>query len=335
MLVTCVGILVADIIAADLPKISSPGELIFTGRNIELHVGGHAANVSIDLRKLKLEEGEVSCTGAIGEDIFGRHIENILEKHGIVTHLQRVKSAGTSKDIILVVKGQDRRYHVDVGANWLLSSDHVSSVLNGEKPIIFYVGGAGFLGEFDEKLPEILRKAKELQCLTFVDPVTPYKHCWDIIIPALRWTDIFHCNNIEAAEITGEKDPGRAAEILLNKGAKFVIISLGESGILAMRGKTLFRMPAFEVPVIDPTGAGDAFCAGVIYGLIRASGYSHIEVTKLSEEELVNILLEGEATGAACVTMVGTTTAVTRENVDNLLKKQGSKVLNRLHLEKL
>jgi len=326
MLVSCVGILVADIIAAGLPKVSDPGELVFTSRDIELHIGGHAANVSIDLRKLSVKQGEVSSTGAIGEDVFGEYIENILEEHGVVSHLQKVKETGTSKDLILVVKGQDRRYHVDVGANRLLSLDYVSSILEEEKPIVFYVGGVGFLGEFDEKLPEILKKAKEMGCLTFVDPVAPYKHGWDIVVPALGWTDIFHCNNLEATEITGEKDPEKAASLMLKKGAKLVIISLGEKGLIAMRRKNLFEMPPFKVPVIDPTGAGDAFCAGVIRSLVNMADRNRIEIAELSEEELTNILLEGEAAGAACVTMVGTTTAVTRENVDNLLREQGSKV---------
>lgn len=50
MLVTTCGIAVADIIAADLPSIASPGEAVFGRRGTELHVGGHPLNVSIDAR---------------------------------------------------------------------------------------------------------------------------------------------------------------------------------------------------------------------------------------------------------------------------------------------
>jgi len=333
MLVTSVGILVVDIIAADLPKISDPGELTFTGRSIELHIGGHAANVSIDLRKLGLKREEVSLVGAIGNDIFGDYIKTILEKHGVKSHLQRVQATGTSKDLILVVKGEDRRYHVDVGANWHLSFDHVISILNEEKPLIFYGGGIGFMGKIDEELPSILQRAKELGCLTFVDPVAPYKHGWDIIIPSLGFVDVFHCNNLEATKITREKDPKKAGMNLLSRGVKFVIISLGGKGLIAMTKKTMFKMPAFKVPVIDPTGAGDAFCAGVIRSLLRLSDQKPFEVDKLSKEELVHVLLEGEAAGAACVTMVGTTTAVTKDKVDKLLEEQGSKILRKTQLE--
>jgi len=335
LLVTSVGILVADIIAADLPKVSDPGELVFTERNIDIHIGGHAANVSIDLRKLGLERGAVSAVGAIGDDIFGNYIESILNEHGIINHLQRIKGAATSKDLILVVKGEDRRFHANVGANWHLSTDHVLSILEEEKPTIFYVGGVGLMGEFDEKLPIVLQKAKKMGCLTFVDPVAPYKHGWDIIIPVLGWADIFHCNNLEAAEITGEKDPKKAAEILMHKGARFVVISLGGEGLIALTKETVFKMPSFKVPVIDPTGAGDAFCAGIIESLAHMADRKPLDIANLSEDELSHILLEGEAAGAACVTMVGTTTGVRREIVDKILKKQGASVLGRLSLEKL
>ena len=56
MLVTCAGILICDIIAADLQKISNPGEVTFTPSGIKLCIGGHSANVSIDLMKLGLKK---------------------------------------------------------------------------------------------------------------------------------------------------------------------------------------------------------------------------------------------------------------------------------------
>jgi len=74
-------ILVCDIIAADLQKISNPGEVTFTPSGIKLCIGGHSANVSIDLMKLGLQKGSVSSIGAIGNDIFGEFIEEELKKY--------------------------------------------------------------------------------------------------------------------------------------------------------------------------------------------------------------------------------------------------------------
>jgi len=327
MLVTCAGVLVADIFAADLPKVSGPGELTFAPRGIEVYTGGHSANVSINLRKIGLSEGEVSSVGAIGEDLFGDFIESVLKNHGVVTHLQRMREVGTSKNVILVVTGQDRRYHVDIGANWYLSLDHVQSVLVKEKPLVFYVGATGMLGKFDERLAHILQKAKGYDCLTFADPVVPYKRGWGSLFHALKWMDIFHCSGVEASSMTGEKDPRKAAKALIKEGVKFVIISMGEQGLIAKTKEVTLEMPALKVPVIDPSGAGDAFCSGIIYKLVQKTRYGPRDILKLSAEDLSDILLEGAATGATCVTAVGTTTAVTRENVDCLLKEQGQEIL--------
>ncbi len=337
MLVTCAGILVSDIIASGLPKVSDPGEVVFTDRPIELHIGGHAANVSVDLLKLGLERGTVSAIGAIGNDIFGIYIKEILEQYGVICHLQMIEDSGTSKDMILVVKGEDRRYHVDIGANWYLDQDHVQRFLSKEKPKIFYLGGAGLLGSLDEKLSEVLKFAKDLGCLTFLDPVAPYRHGWEIFIPALKWADIFHCNNVEAEKITGKSNPVEAAKCLLKWGTKLVIISLGDKGLIAsLKGRTI-KMPAFKVSVIDPTGAGDALCSGFIYGLIKKVMIKKglISLEDIDDESLLDIMLEGEAAGAACVTMVGTTTGVSREKVDKILTEQRANIINLTRFERL
>jgi fructokinase len=335
MLVTCAGILVCDIIAADLKKISNPGEVTFTPSGIKLCIGGHSANVSIDLIKLGLKKGSVSSIGAIGNDIFGEFIEKELKKYNVITHLEKVKEAGTSIDLILVVKGEDRRFHIDVGANYYLSPDHVKSILKEEKPFIFYVGATGLLGKFDEKLSNILQEAKMLGCITFVDPVVPYKHGWEYLISSLKWIDIFHCNNIEALNMTGKENLEEAIEDLLKKGVNLVIVTMGENGLIARNKEVRIKMPAFKVKTIDPTGAGDAFCAGVIYHIIQTMYNKKLKISELSINELILTLLEGEAAGAACVTDVGTTTAVTRENVDKLLKEQESIIMKNTLISKV
>jgi sugar/nucleoside kinase (ribokinase family) len=327
VLVTCAGILVADIFAADLPRISNPGELTIAPKGIDMHVGGHSANVSINLRKMGLREGEVSSVGAIGQDLFGDFVESTLRKHGVLTHLQRVPAIGTSKDLILVVRGEDHRYHVDLGANVHLDPDSVRSILVQEKPTVVYIGGAGILGKFDERLASILQASRTANCLNFVDPVVPCGGRWDSLIRACGWVDIFHCNTVEASSMTGHQDPEKAANVLIGHGIGLVIISMGERGVIAKTKRFTLRMPAFQVPMVDPSGAGDAFCSGVIFGLVKKARRGLREVGELSSKVLCDVLLEGTAAGAACVTAVGTTTAVSRENVDRLLKQQGSQIL--------
>lgn len=335
MQVTCAGIFVVDLIAADLPRVSKPGEITFAPRGIGTYIGGHSANVSIDLIKLGMAKGEVSCIGAVGEDLFGSFVEETLRKHRLKVNLQRTKKAGTSVDLILVVKGQDRRYQVDVGANLYLSPSHVLSVVRKESPLIFYVGATGLLGKFDTELAAVLKEVKSLGCVTFLDPVVPYRKSWRHLLRAMKWIDVFHCNDKEASSITNESDVMGAIRSLADAGPRIVAVSLGGKGLVAATRKRLVRMKAFRVRVVDPTGAGDAFCAGTIYRLHRLIQRRNDQSLALTEDELVGVLLEGEAAGAACVTAVGTTSAVTRQNVDMLLDTQGSKVRKSVKITRL
>lgn len=327
VLVTCAGIMVADIILADLPKVCQPGELVFAPRGISLYIGGHAANVPIDLIKLGVRRDGVSTVGAVGKDPYGDFIESILAEHGIQIHIAKIEEAGTAKSVVLVMRGEDRRIYHDVGANYFLDPDYVKAILREERPLIFYVGATGLLGRFDEQLFDVLEVAKAQNCLTFVDPVTPYQHGWGYIREALELVDVFHCNNFEASDMTGISDFREALKSISEEGVKLAIVSTGENGLVAAAKKMVFEMPAFKVPVVDPTGAGDAFCAEIIRALVEMDKLRNI--SKLPTRNIMNILLRGEAAGAACVTGMGTTTSVTVKKVNELMLQQGLEIRKR------
>jgi sugar/nucleoside kinase (ribokinase family) len=316
--------MVADIILTDLPRVCQPSELVFAPRGISLHIGGHAANVPIDLIKLGLKRSEVSAVGAVGKDSYGDFIENILAEYEIPVHVRKIEEAGTAKSVILVVKGEDRRVYHDVGANYFLNPDYVKAILREERPLIFYIGATGLLGKFDEQLFEVLEEAKAQDCLTFVDPVTPYQHGWEDLREALELVDVFHCNDFEASDMTGVSDFRQALTSISEEGAKLAIVSIGEKGLVATARKKVFEMPAFKVSVVDPTGAGDAFCAGIIQAFVKMGRLPNI--SKLSTDNIVDILVHGEAAGAACVTGVGTTTSVTAQKVNELMLQQGLEI---------
>ncbi|MGA2237992.1 MAG: carbohydrate kinase family protein [Candidatus Bathyarchaeia archaeon] len=329
MLVTACGIIVADIIAAGLPYVPKPGRDLFldSARRIDLHLGGHASNVSVDLCKLGLGGTEVSLIGSIGDDIFGDFVERELGKLGIVANLDRIKRVGTSKSVVFDVKGEDRRLVHGVGANWYLDPQKVIRTLRTDVPAVFYVGAPGMLGEFDFKLPKILKLAKALGCTTFVDAVIPYKRPSDLVVPALRWTDIFHSNNIEAMEIAGERSVSNAVKNLAKHGTKLVIVTSGSAGGTAFTRNFSLNFPSFRVKVVDPLGAGDAFCAGVIIKLLQwqRKHTPHERPTffeDMSVDQLTDMMVYGAAAGAASCLAEGTTTSVTRRNVRQLLDKQ-------------
>lgn len=327
MLVASSGIAAADIIAADLEGIPDPGVLNYVDRGIGLHLGGHAVNVAIDLTKLGLPPKEVSVIASIGLDVFGEFIEKELKGFGVVTHLSRTAKAGTAKSMILVERGKDKRIFHEVGANWHLSPERVVKIVREQRPEVFYVGASGFLGRFDEQLPRVLRAAKRQGAVTFLDPIIPYRRPPDLVLPALSWTDFFHCNEGEAIKMTGERSVSRAAASLAKRGARTVLVTLAERGGLAIADGFTLRFPSFDVDEVDPTGAGDAFCASVIFEILRRRrGERERWVDSLAtKEELAGIVMYGAAAGAACCMMEGTTTSVTRANVDKFVRRGGKR----------
>lgn len=80
-----------------------------------------------------------------------------------------------------------------------------------------------------------------------------------------------------APELTGLADPLRALQALRDLGPTRVAMTFGEAGVLALTedGRGLVHVPAFDVPVVDTTGAGDAFHAG--YAFARMRGESWLE----------------------------------------------------------
>ncbi|MFO7732718.1 MAG: PfkB family carbohydrate kinase, partial [Candidatus Aminicenantes bacterium] len=190
------------------------------------------------------------------------------------------------------------------------------------KPRMYYAGGVGLLGKFDADLAMVLREAKRLGALTFVDVVFPYRKSWAFMRKAWRWTDVLHCNADEAASITGQHDPLRAAAAIRRLGAGSVFVTMGGEGLVASVPGAVIRMPSFAVRVTDPTGAGDAFSAGLIFKIHEALEKGR-SLEEISADEWSVILVYASACGAVCTTGIGTTTAVDKTKVEALVRRHG------------
>jgi sugar/nucleoside kinase (ribokinase family) len=317
------GIALVDLIGSGLPRVARPGELAYC--SVRPSIGGHACNVSSDLVRLGLPKSRLRVIYPVGRDIFGEFVAARLGELGIRIDPVISRRAQTSLDLILVARGEDRRYHADPGANVEMTAAPVLASLERHRPLIYYAGGVGLLGRFDRELGTVLRRAKELGAMTFVDVVSPYRKTWAFLRKVLPATDVFHCNADEALALSGERDPARAAAAIRGLGAGNVLVTLGGKGTVAAVAGSVQRLPAFKVRVVDPTGAGDAFSAGVIlktYALLSRGR----RPDELTGAEWTEILLYASACGAVCTTGVGTTTAVRSRDVDALIRKQGRAV---------
>ncbi len=320
----CSGSFMCDIIASELPRLGEPGDLIYAPNGIKFHPGGHAANVAIDLAQLG--RSDIAAVGCLGDDLLGGYMERILKENGVNVKAERLKGINTSKNIVVVVKGEDRRFYAELAANTMLSPGHVIDTLKETRPKIFYQGTVGGLRFIDGSLSKVLGEARNLGCLTVVDIIIPHDGGWRDLNDSYPFIDVLHCNDDESLALTNEEEPPAAINQIIEQGVKLCMITMGDQGLIAAVGDIRLKMPSLTVDAVDPTGAGDAFCAGIIDALLEAE-INGKSLQTINTDMLKGLLLRGAAAGAACVTASGASTAVTAENVSRLIRDQADAVL--------
>jgi ribokinase len=313
-----------DMIAAGLSRLPEPGEVVHAPNGVRFRMGGHTANVSVDLLQLGAPEGSVAIAAAVGNDIAGRFIEDFLVSKKVECHLQKVEGVDTGRSIVLVREGRDRCFILNAGANTHLDFDHVRAALDEVSPGVLYLA-CGILGAFDSRIGELLRVCRTRGITTVLDAVEPEGRDWSFIRAALPYADVMHSNRQELEGISGTSDAGLGLGRLADEGVTLPILTDGPEGAQWLFRGRLVRQAAFKVGVIDPTGAGDAFSAGAALGLARLRG-SGRSVRDLNEEEISEILLSSQAAGAACVEEIGTTPGVTAKRVAELVAQQGERI---------
>jgi len=320
MLVLATGTIVADIIQPELPKIANPGEMLFTKRGAELHIGGHPNNIITDLVKLGVNPNDVGIIAALSshpKDTFGEFLKFLLKKYGFKTFIQEVVEKTSSTNVIPVVKNEDRRFHLFPGANVCLRTDFVKMILKHEKPKVFCLR-PGYTG-IDNNVKEILKELKEnSDTFVFLDVCRPYEKPWDYILPAMQYVDAIHGNKNELGKITGEGSFFSAGKKLLKMGVKMVFTTFGKEGAYLRTNYHGTFANGFEVKTIDPTGCGDAFCAGVIHKMIMENTYKDFH--KLPLKKLKEVLKYAQAVGASAATVAGCTEGVSKKKVKKILE---------------
>jgi sugar/nucleoside kinase (ribokinase family) len=266
--VICAGILVADIFVPPMRQLPRVGELLVT-EDFLVQPGGCAANTAVSLAKLGVP---VSVAGKVGRDFFGDAVERDLRARDVRTEtLQRSSSFGTSKTVILPVIDEDRRYIHTIGANADFTSDDIDVSLAAEAQV-FALGGYFVLPAWSApQSAALLASLKQRGVRTVLDVVVPasdHPPTLDDLRPVLPYVDVFTPNNEEAAMLTGEADPARQARLFLDAGCAVAAITQGSEGALLMSASETLQMPAIPVEVVDMSGAGDAFVAGRIVGLL-------------------------------------------------------------------
>jgi sugar/nucleoside kinase (ribokinase family) len=309
--IVCLGIIVADLVGRPLRALPDPGRLVLVDE-MGLHTGGCAVNAATALARLDLP---VTVIGRVGADALGDFMLRKLEERGIgVQGISRDPQMGTSATMVMVDPIGERRFVHYIGANARLTLDDVDFDII-EAASILHVAGALVLPGLDgEPTAELLRRARSAGVTTFMDTVWDDTGRWmELIGPCLPHLDYFVPSLPEARALTGLHEPQDVARALLDLGTANVALKMGAEGCLVMSGDgALLLAPAFEVDVVDATGAGDAFAAGFMAGVWQ--GWPIEQCVRLAN-----------AVGALCVTGVGATGGVRSlvETLDFISAKSG------------
>jgi sugar/nucleoside kinase (ribokinase family) len=293
--VGCAGLLVEDCFCGPLAALPPEGALQILD-DMPAKAGGCAANVAIDLAKQGIS---VDVAGCVGSDGGAAVVLEALAQHGIgCSRVVRVEGYRTSKTVILLIEGQDRRYLHLVGANRTFSVGHIAQEWVSRLKV-FYLGGLFALPGIDvDELAALLEFCRGEKVVTVVDVVAPQ----DVkgmapLKSLLPLVDVFLPNEDEARAFTGLTDPLDQLGSFERAGANTVIITRGGQGAVALRRGKAFSCGAYQMEVVDPSGSGDAFTSGVIRGILR--GW-----------ELPEILRYSSAVGASVTRAAGTTDSV-------------------------
>jgi len=264
----CVGILVADVFVPPLERLPAAGELLATD-DFLLQPGGCAANTAIALGRLGVR---AAVCGRVGDDLLGDFVERDLRSREIDTSgVRRTDGYGTSKTVIIPVLGEDRRFIHTFGANAALTAGDIEPAALAAAEVV-YIGGYLILPSLrEDELAERLRGARAGGTRIVLDVAVPVGQTLppDAASLLLPLADYFVPNLDEARALTGESDPRRQAERFIEHGANTVVIKLGERGAYVRSGAEAFEVLAPPVEVVEPSGAGDAFAAGLMVGILE------------------------------------------------------------------
>jgi len=266
--VVCLGIIVADVMGKTIEKMPEPGKLeIF--EQMELHPGGCAVNTAISLSKLGIK---ARVMGKAGKDNFAEFILKKLEDHKVdASGIKYTEKKSTSFTFAAINKKGERAFFHYPGADEKLKFEDVDfNLIKGCK--IFHLAGFYLMPHFDgEPIAKVLREVKKYGITTTLDTAwnSKVENWQELIEPCLPYVDVILPAIEEARMFSKRERESDIADYLLSRGVKVVALKMGGEGCYIKDRHQKFHLPAYPIKAVDTSGAGDAFVAGFLAGMIK------------------------------------------------------------------
>lgn len=298
------GVLVVGSANMDLvvtsERFPNPGETVF-GKNFAMFPGGKGANQAVSCAKLG---GLTYFLGKMGNDDFqsslirslnesGVNISDVLIENGAQTGVALISVDGSGENEIIVISGTNMRFTT----NDLLKKQEyfskVKVVLSQLEIPIQTVTLAAQLAKQNGAI-FILNPAPAAplsdELFSFIDYLTPNESELEIL---------------SGINIVDKSSAEKASRVLLQKGLKNVLVTLGEKGSLLVNNNSVKHFETYKVKAVDTTAAGDSFNGALAYSLsigksieeaIHFASYAAaISVTRMGAQTSMPTLKEVES----------------------------------------
>jgi fructokinase len=287
--------------------------------------GGAPANVAAGLAKLGVSSGFI---GKVGDDAFGHFLADTLLEAGVdITCLCFSAQARTALAFVTLHADGEREFmfYRHPSADMLLSEMDVNpDYIRSAK--IFHFGSISLIDEPVRSATLFAAQtAREAGLTVSYDPNLRLKLWPDAnsaragILLGWPFAHVIKLSEEELVFLTGEDDQERGARSLMQPGMRVLIVTQGSRGCTIFTQEASFKITGFPVQAVDTTGAGDAFVAGFLKGLLenpKADQHEH---------QLKEMGRYANATGALTTLERGAIPALpTSEQVANFLKKRGT-----------
>lgn len=254
----------------------------------ERSTGGAPLNVLLTLAKMRTGL-PLQAVGLIGEDHDGDYVMAMLEQYHVNRqHVQRTSFAPTSMTQVMTDPSGQRTFFHSPGANRLLDLPAFDRLDSGMK--IFHLGYLLLLdsldlpdAEYGTRSARLLAQMQQLGYQTSLDLVSRQgdPRYRPLVMPALPWLDYLVINELEAGEFSGlamrknDDTPdidaiGNVARQLLDAGVRQRVVIHCPEGAFGVEpgseGRWIPSMTLSPKEIVGSVGAGDAFCAGLLYG---------------------------------------------------------------------
>lgn len=286
-------------LAVRVPRMPLPGETL-TGHGFLPNPGGKGANQAVACAR---QGAQVDMVGRVGNDGFGAELRAALVAQGVEAGgVGTTEGISTGVAMIMVDDAAQNCIAVVPGANASVGAQDAETLrqrvadaglllLQLEVPMVSVLGAAAI--------------ARQAGCPVLLNPAPAQA------LPEALWplVDILVLNETEASMFSGLPcvDPGNAKEaasLLLRRGPRHVIVTLGEHGVVWASAAGTLHLPALKVQAVDTTAAGDTFI-GALAALV---------VEGRSMEDALSHAIRA---AAICVTRIGAQASMpSREEVE-------------------